>query len=342
MRIAIANDLPISVEALRRVITTTPGYELAWIAHNGAEAVAKCAVDRPDLILMDLVMPVMDGVEATHRIMSQFPCAILLVTASVNGLAPKVFEAMGYGALDAVRTPSWQTGQTEGSLRLLAKIATIAKLIDKSPRHRSHRPPFCPVKFLTPPLPPLIVIGASTGGPHALAQVLSQFPADLGTAVVIVQHVDAQFAPGFVDWLNCQIPMTVELADSHCRPEAGKILVAGTTDHLVMRTNLSLGHTAQPQNHPYRPSIDVFFKSVAERWPQPGTGILLTGMGRDGAAGLAQLRMAGWHTIAQDQASSIVYGMPKAAAELDAATEILSIDAIAAACLKRLRYHQCR
>ena len=340
MRIAIANDLLISIEALRRVVTDTPGYELAWIAQNGVEAVTKCAVDTPDLILMDLVMPVMDGVEATRRIMTQSPCAILLVTASVNGLTPKVFEAISYGALDAVGTPIWQTGHPEGRLSLLAKIATIAKLIGKSPKQRSPTTPAFLSKFLTPPLPPLIVIGASTGGPHTLAKILSQFPVDFGAAVVIVQHVDAEFVPSFADWLNSQVPMPVELTVSNCRPEAGKILVAGTNKHLVMCADLRLHHTLEPQNCSYQPSIDVFFKSVAERWSRPSMGILLTGMGRDGAAGLMQLRAAGWHTIAQDQASSVVYGMPKAAVELGAAVDILPIDAIATACLKHMAQSQ--
>lgn len=342
MRIAIANDLLISIEALRRVVTASPDHELAWIAQNGVEAVTKCAVDTPDLILMDLMMPVMDGVEATRRIMAQSPCAILLVTASVNGLTPKVFEAISYGALDAIGTPIWQPENPDGSRGLLAKIATIAKLLGKSPKQRSHAASTLPSKFPPSNLPPLIAIGASTGGPHALAKVLSQFPADSGAAVVIVQHVDAQFAPGLVDWLNSQVPMPVALAAPRCSPEAGKILVAGTNEHLVMRADWMLDYTPEPHNCSYRPSVDVFFKSLAERWPQPGIGILLTGMGRDGAAGLAQLRTAGWHTIAQDKASSVVYGMPKVAAELGAAVDILPIDAIAVACLNHIAQSQRR
>ncbi len=336
MRIAIVNDLVIAVEALRRVIATAPGYELAWIAHDGAEAVTKCQADTPDLILMDLLMPVMDGIEATRRIMAQSPCAILLVTASVNSLAPQVFEAMGYGALDAVRTPVLGlSGQTDGGAGLLAKIATIAKLIGKSPRQRSHSTP--PLKSHPQRLPPLIVIGASTGGPQALAKILSQFPATFRAAVVIVQHVDAQFAPSFAHWLDSQTLLPVQLAGSNCKLEPGKVWVAGTDHHLVMHPDRTVGYTSEPQNCSYHPSIDVFFKSVATHWLQPGIGVLLTGMGKDGAAGLATLRTAGWHTIAQDQASSIVYGMPKVAAELGAAVDILSVGAIAATCIKQAR-----
>lgn len=339
MRIAIVNDLPIAIEALRRVLTTVPTYELAWVAQDGAEAVTKCAADPPDLILMDLVMPVMDGVQATRQIMTQSPCAILLVTAGVNELAPQVFEAMGYGALDVVGTPILQAGPAEGGKSLLAKIATIAKLIGKSPR-QSDRPPLTVLpSVLRVRQPPLIVIGASTGGPHALAKILSQFPADLGAAVVIVQHIDADFTPSFVGWLNNQVAMPVELAIAPCRPEAGKILVAGTNHHLVIRSDLTLDYTAEPQSCFYHPSIDVFFSSVADHWLDPGMGIVLTGMGRDGAAGLAQLRAVGWYTVAQDQASSVVYGMPKAAVTLGAVMDILSIDAIAAACMKYVSRH---
>src|SRR3989442_12517502 len=130
MRIAIVNDMLIAVEALRRVVSGAPGYQVAWMARDGAEAVVKCAADTPDLILMDLIMPGLDGVEATRQIMMESPCAILVVTATVSGNAPKVFEAMGFGALDAVNTPVLGAhGKLEGATALLNKIATIGKLI---------------------------------------------------------------------------------------------------------------------------------------------------------------------------------------------------------------------
>lgn len=335
MRIAIANDSVIAVEALRRIVVTTTEYELAWVAYDGAEAVSKCAVDTPDLILMDLLMPVMDGVEATRRIMAQFPCAILMVTASVNGLAAKVFEAMGYGALDAVNTPIWGKGeQAQGSAGLLKKIATIAKLIGKSPRRSRQSSMLSSRPSPTPKLSPLVVIGASTGGPQALATILSQLPMDFPAAVVIVQHVDAQFAPNLAEWLNQQTPLPVALATPGYQPEAGKVWLAGTNQHLVMRSNFTLGYTIEPQNSSYCPSVNTFFKSVAAHWGKQGIGILLTGMGRDGAEGLVALRAMGWQTIAQDQATCVVYGMPKAAVELGAASQVLPITAIAASCIR--------
>lgn len=316
-----------AVEALRRVLVKVPDYTLAWVAYDGAEAVSKCAADTPDLILMDVLMPSMDGVEATRRIMSQSPCAIVMVTASVNRYAAKVFEAMGYGALDAVNTPAF------GDDGLLKKIAMIAQLIGKSSHRRSlsiHH---------SKSLPPLIVLGASTGGPQALTTILSQFPQNFPAAIIIVQHLDAQFIPGFAAWLNEQIPLAVQLAIAGASPQPGKVLLAGTNLHLVMRPDLTLGYNKEPLNFSYRPSVDVFFKSVAKNWTGKGIGVLLTGMGQDGAQGLKRLREAGWHTIAQDRKTCVVYGMPKVAVELKAAVEVLPIEAIASTCIKYTSKH---
>ena len=340
MRIAIANDLPIAVEAMRRVLITVPSYELAWVATDGLKAVTKCAVDTPDLILMDLIMPNLDGVETTKQIMSSSPCAILMVTASVNGNASKVFAAMGYGALDAVNTPILGlTGQSTGGLSLLAKIATIAKLIGKSDRKNplGYPPAIDPWPRNPTTLPPLIAIGASAGGPQALVTLLGGFPPDLKAAVVIVQHMDAQFAPNLATWLNQQSPLPVSIAMGGNRLEMGKVLLAGTNDHLVLGADLALHYTTHPEDYVYRPSVDVLFDSLVKNWLGKGVGVLLTGMGRDGAKGLLALRSAGWPTIAQDQATSVVYGMPKVAAEIGAATQILPLPSIAAACVRLLR-----
>ncbi|WP_346341590.1 chemotaxis protein CheB [[Phormidium] sp. ETS-05] len=149
--------------------------------------------------------------------------------------------------------------------------------------------------------------------------------------MAIVQHLDAQFAKGLADWLNQQTDIPVKVARAGDRLEGGKILIAGTNDHLVLQSNLTLAYTPEPRTCPYRPSVDAFFDSLAAHWPDPGTAVLMTGMGRDGAEGLSHLRAKSWHTIAQDKATSVVYGMPKAAVELGAAVEILPLEAIAPA-----------
>jgi two-component system response regulator WspF len=330
MRIAIVNDMFIAVEALRRVLTTASAHQVAWIARDGVEAVERCAADRPDLILMDLIMPRLDGVEATRQIMARTPCAIVVVTADVDGTASKVFEAMGAGALDAVNTPALsQPGNFEGAKALLAKIETIGRLLGpvgglKPEAPELRRPD-------QPDLPGLLVaIGASAGGPAALAQVLSALPADFPAAVVIVQHVDEQFAPGLAAWLGSHTRLRVLLAEEGDCLCAGTIFLAAREHHLVLLRPNHLGYTPHPVNCSYQPSVDVFFKSVERNWEGPVVGVLLTGMGRDGAEGLKALRDQGHPTIAQDEATSAVFGMPKAAIELDAATEILALDKIGA------------
>ena len=334
MRIAIVNDLALVLEFLRKIVMNAGDNEIAWMARNGTEAVAKCGADTPDLILMDLDMPVMDGVEATRRIMTESPCPILVVTATIDGNTAKIFEAMGHGALDAINTPVMgnDTAAQEGRDALLKRIATIGKLTRQSAissRHRLMRP-----VIQKRDLPPLIVIGSSTGGPKALAAVLSRLPKDLRAAIIVVQHVGGEFSEGLADWLNVQTDLNVRLASDGRRPALSTVFLAASNDHLIFTPDLSLTYTNEPTRTPFRPSVDVFFKSVVNCWPLEGVAVLLTGMGRDGAEGLAALRQAGWYTIAQDEATSVVYGMPKAAKELGAAVDILPIDEVAPAILR--------
>jgi len=336
MRIAIVNDLILAVEVLRRLIRSVPGYEVAWTAGDGVEAVEKCARDCPDLILMDLIMPVMDGAQATKVIMKQSPCAILVVTATVSGNAAKVFEALSFGALDAVATPVFGTsGGIEGGEELLRKIELMGRLIDHEQHPRSAELPY-PVS-VPGRMPRMIALGASTGGPNAVAIILRGLPANLGATVAVVQHLDVQFAPGLVDWLDEQTGLDVELARDGMRPEAGGVFVAGTNDHMVIGRDLAFHYTADPIDYVYRPSVDEFFLSLSRHWPEPGVACLLTGMGRDGAQGLLALRKAGWRTLAQDEATCIVYGMPRAGMENGGAQESLPIDLMPAAILRELK-----
>jgi two-component system, chemotaxis family, response regulator WspF len=329
MRIAIVNDVVMALEAMRRVIASTREHRIAWIAHDGAEALELCARDTPDLILMDLIMPRMDGVEATRRIMARTPCAIVVVTANVHDRSAKVFEAMGVGALDAVNTPVIERhGGRGGAGALLAKIETIHRLIGG---HRRKPPPALPPPLVRLPGQhrcPLIGIGASAGGPTALAKVLAPLPADFPAAVVIVQHLDAQFVGGLANWLDGQTALRVRLAREGDRPEAGLALLAGRDSHLVFAEPTRLAYTVDPVKSAYCPSIDLFFNSAARYWTGDLIGVLLSGMGRDGAEGMRTLHARGHHTIAQDRSSSAAYGMPGAAAELRAASEILALDKI--------------
>jgi two-component system response regulator WspF len=327
MNIGIVNDLPLAVEAMRRAIALRPEHRVLWVATDGAQAVDFCIAQPPDVVLMDLIMPKFDGVEATRRIMARAPCAILVVTSSVGANAWRVYEAMAAGALDAVDTPTLADNRlNDASQPLLAKIDQIGRLLEKP----AVAPPPRPTAIVPRGTAPLIAIGASAGGPGALAAILGKLPADFGAAIVMVQHVDKAFAEGMAQWLDGQTELTVRVAISGDTPKAGEALLAATNDHLYMTRTGSLDYTSEPASTPYRPSVDVFFHSVVEHWRGDAIGVLLTGMGRDGAIGLKAMRAKGYRTIAQDEASSAVYGMPKAAAALDAARRILPLSSIAA------------
>lgn len=336
MRIAIVNDTMMAVEGLRRLLVTATDHELAWVAVDGGEAVKRCQQDLPDLILMDLVMPVLNGIEATRQIMASTPCPILIVTSSVDGHSAMVFEAMGAGALDVVKTPVLRgDGDIKDNIALLNKIKTIEKLTKPIPSRRVQEMTPAPVFSSLHKHQPLVVIGASTGGPPALAKVLSALPANFSAGIVIIQHIDAHFSHDLANWLGTQCDLRVKIAEDGDCITPGVVLLASTNDHLIMSRQGNLTYTPEPLEMVYRPSVDVFFESVAAHWGGEITAVLLTGMGRDGAAGLLSLCQKGVYTIAQDQESCAVYGMPKAAAALNAAVDILPLDSIAATLLKK-------
>ena len=378
MKVAIVNDLAVACEALRRAVAQDPALEVAWTAHDGVEAVAKARLQRPDVILMDLIMPRMNGVEATREIMRAAPCPILVVTATVSGNAGLVYEALGAGALDAVNTPTFAAGaRIVGGEELLRRIHLVARAercgapdapsaaaasnassavrapsaaaapgatpapARATPRapHSESRAPHSDSRapHFAAAARAIIAIGASTGGPRAVADVLRALPAPLPAAVIIVQHLSQPFMQGYADWLGAETGRPVALARAGQLVAAGDTLIAGEERHLALGPDGRLIYRVEPRAHPHRPSVDEFFDSLALH-ARPGIAVLLTGMGRDGADGLLRLRRAGWHTIAQDERTSVVWGMPGAAHRLGAAVETLPVEFIAGAIKARLRH----
>ena len=329
MRIAIVNDTPMMLESLKRIIDSSVRHEVVWLAEDGKIATEKCKRDTPDLILMDLIMPVMDGAEACKIIMQESPCAILVVTSNVSENASLVFNAMGYGALDAVNTPVLNPDHPDYSAdNLLRKIGIIEKLI--SPKK-------------TTPLKPsskqkknkkgnndqtLLAIGASTGGPAALVVLLKNLPANFSPAIVIIQHIDHQFCPGLVDWIDEQVLLPTMMAEEGEKLLSGHIYVSAGNKHLYIDENECFHYSNEPIDYAYQPSVNIFFNSLAENWHGDAYGVLLTGMGKDGAEGLLTLKQQGFPTIAQDEESCAVYGMPKEAAKLNAAKYVLPLSDI--------------
>lgn len=331
--IAIASDT--EAESIKFVLKSNSDNNIIWIINDGKEIIQKCLLQKPDLILLDLLLLNSEGVEVIQKIMNISPCPILLITKNVQQNSSKIFEALGAGALDVATTPVFTLdGKIIGSEEFQKKISTIEKLIvkdDKSPK--INKKIFETSSFY---LPKLIVIGSSTGGPKALADILKNFPSKIDSAVIIVQHIDVQFAESLIDWLNDQVEMNVLLAKEGEHPLPNNIYVAVTNDHLILGPDYKFHYTIEPKDFPYRPSVDTFFLSLSQNVKQKNIAVLLTGMGKDGAVGLLELRRKGWHTIAQDKSTSVVFGMPKAAIELNAAVEILPIEKIASSIINHL------
>ncbi len=338
MNIAIAIDSPAAAEALRRALAEAPDLVLRWVADNGPAALDLCRSQPPDLLLMGLGLPPADGVEATRRIMAERPCPILLVSASLAEDYGKIYQALDSGALDAANLPGLDaSGNLVGGADLLRRIDTLRTLAGQTPRSRNRAAIRLAEAEAPEYPPPLVAIGASTGGPKALATLLERLPADFPAAVVIVQHLDPPLMEGLAGWLDRVSPLRVTAFSGAARLRAGQVWLAAAAEHLILDDSLGLSFTPEPRELACRPSVDVFFQSVARHPEIRGCGVLLTGMGRDGAAGLLALRKAGFHTIAQDEASSVVFGMPKAAAELDGASDVLPLAAIAGRLVERAR-----
>jgi two-component system, chemotaxis family, response regulator WspF len=329
MRIGIVSARSEVIACLRQVLMQRPLHELLWIAADGAHAAELCAQNRPDLLLMHFAVPGDRGLDAISRIMAETPCAVLLVTGSADADSRAVFAAMGRGAIDVVDAPL-SVGRRGADMGiLLRKLDTIDSLVCTS-RFIPGATGFGDITSTLRLKPRLVAIGASAGGPGALAILLSSMPRDFPAGIVIVQHVDKQFAVGMAAWLSHESLLPVRIAAEGDRILPGTVLLAATNDHLSLKGSDRLGYTAEPVDCVYRPSIDVLFGSICGCWKGEAVGVLLTGMGDDGAKGLKSLRSKGHHTIAQDQTTSAVYGMPKAARALGAAVEILPIERIAA------------
>lgn len=330
LRIAIASSEQSIASEVRKILLKVPDYHVIWLAYNSEQTIEKCAHDKPDLLIIDVAILKLKGALTTERVMKNSPCAILALTSNPTKDLSLVFDAMGKGAIDVIGITSKNCSSNADIETVLKKVKMVGAYLGKE-GHKPQNHTKNAHKF-----PPLLLIGASTGGPIAIAKILAGLPQNTPIAIVIVQHIDEEFAGGFGRWLQSQVTFPVELVKEGSVPEIGKILVAGKNLHLVMTKNLELSYLPEVMPTPYCPSIDLFFESVATHWNKPFAALLLTGMGHDGAKGLKHLRNSGWHTIVQNKESSVIFGMPKAAIEADAASEILDLQTISDKILKLL------
>lgn len=342
LRVLVVEDSPTIRRYLVSVLRNDPKVEIVGEADNGRAAVDLCASLRPDVVTMDMMLPEMNGVQATEEIMAFTPTPILVVSSSINrGEAFRTYEALAAGAVDVLDKPSADGSPEVWEKRFLSALHMVARIkVITHPRGRlRNRPHEVGTSALTTPVTAvssrgavdLIAIGASTGGPAAIANILHALPASFPVPILVVLHISELFAFAFAEWLGLQTELPVRIVkDGESIPLHGEpiVLVAPAGRHTVLEKARLRLSDAEERNS-CKPSIDVLFESVArEMGPRAGL-VLLTGMGKDGAMGLNAARMAGADTVAQDEASSIVYGMPAEAVRLGAARQVLGLEQIA-------------
>ncbi|MEW5959637.1 MAG: chemotaxis response regulator protein-glutamate methylesterase, partial [Chloroflexota bacterium] len=333
IRVLIVEDSPVARELLVSILQSTPGLQVVGTARNGAEAVRLARRLRPDVITMDIHMPEMNGFEATRQIMSEAPCPIVMVSNGLDKYERELtFNALNAGALSVLNKPTmYDPPEVLRSLAVQVKLMSEVKVIRRW--GDSAKPASTSQPGVEPPAlkrngkskVQLVVIASSTGGPGVLAQILGQLPADFPAPILIVQHITPGFAAGLATWLNQQTSLEVRLARHADEPRAGQVLIAPDNYHMLVNRMGLIALEQSPPRHGLRPAADVLFNSVTQVYGATAIGVILTGMGSDGAEGLRALRESGAHTIAQDQASCVVFGMPAVAIELGAAEQVLPV-----------------
>jgi two-component system, chemotaxis family, protein-glutamate methylesterase/glutaminase len=338
IRALVIEDSLTSRKYLVEVLSADPEIEVVGEAADGKQGIDLCLALRPDVITVDMMMPVMSGVAVTEYIMAYCPTPMLVVSASTNrGELYRTYDALAAGAVDVLDKPSGDVGDRAWERRLCSTVKMVSRI--KVITHLRAKLGGRPV-VSSAPAPAvaeaharkrLIAIGASTGGPGAIVDILRGLPGDFPLPILLVLHIGQPFASAFADWLDKQTALRVRYAnDGEPLPQPGQpgVIMAPPDRHMVLKLG-RLRLTMGPERHSCRPSVDELFESLAREAAPDTIACLLTGMGRDGAAGLLALRRSGAHTVAQDQDTSVIYGMPREAAEMGAAMQVLPLQQIA-------------
>jgi two-component system chemotaxis response regulator CheB len=331
LRILIADDSPTTRKLMAELIGNEPGMEVAGVAADGLEAVELTARLRPDLVTMDVRMPRLDGFEATRRIMVETPTPILIVTGSVDvGSVEVSMKALRMGALTVVPTPPGP-GAADFEAQRRHFLDAVQALARVKVARRKGTPGQVPAR--SPQSRPrpfrVLAVAASTGGPQAIAQILAGLPATFPVPVLVVQHIARGFVAGFTSWLNTNSPLRVKVAEEGEPLLPRTVYVAPDDRHLGATAQVTACLSLSAPVSGARPSATCLFESVARAFGAWTLAVVLTGMGRDGVVGLAEVRRAGGWVLAQDEESSVVFGMPGAAVEAGLADEIVPLDMMA-------------
>jgi two-component system chemotaxis response regulator CheB len=351
-RVLVVDDSLTARKHLVEVLSADPEMEVAGEAEDGKRAIELCQSLRPDVITLDMMLPVMSGVAVTEYVMAYCPTPILIVSSSTNrGELYKTYDALAAGAVDVFEKPSgndpdgvWERGLVS-SVKIVSRIRVITHIRGRlGPLEKT---PACSAILESSNgsgRKIIIAIGGSTGGPAAMVEILRGLPVGFPIPILLVIHIGDPFSAAFAEWLDGLSALRVHYAkDGEMLPALGQtgMVMAPAGFHLVVQRG-KLRLTSDPERNSCRPSVDVLFESLAKELGSQTAACLLTGMGRDGAAGLLALRHAGALTIAQDEMSSIVFGMPREAIQMGAADRVLALGQIAPALTEMARQVELR
>jgi len=350
IRVLVVEDSLTARKYLCEVLATDPQICVVGEAEDGKRAIELCSELRPDVVTMDMMLPFMTGLSATEYIMAHCPTPILIVSSSTNrGELFKTYDALAAGAVDVLDKPSGNETNAVWDRKLIATVKLVSRIrVITHPRARLAG--YAQTRSAATHTPlvtangaracQVIGMGASTGGPGAIVEVLRALPVDFQIPILLVLHIGEPFGEAFAEWLDGQTHRRVVYAQEGMAVAAlsGRVAMAPPNWHLAVRSG-RLRLTQDAERHSCRPSVDVLFESLAQEYGAAATTCLLTGMGRDGASGTLSVRQAGGHTLAQDEASCVVYGMPREAVNLGAVEQVLPLQEIGTA-LKGLAAHR--
>jgi two-component system chemotaxis response regulator CheB len=336
IRVLVAEDSAVVARVLVDVLSSDPDIDVVGVARDGAEAIEMTRSLRPDLITMDVRMPRIDGLAATRKIMEEIPTPIVVVSASVNVQDMNItFEALRAGALEIIEKPrgvghkDYET--VRGRLTRAVKAMSEVKVVRRMSEARLRRPSRLPKAVLRgKDTGRVVLIGSSTGGPAALEKIFSRLPAKFPAPVLVVQHIAPGFVAGLAEWLNHGSQINVKIAEAREEPAAGTALFAPDGYHMVIDNGGRISLDAGPPERGHKPSIDRLFGAAARALGPRCVGVLLTGMGTDGVAGLREIKRAGGATFAQDENSAVIYGMPREAVAAGVVDKELAVEDMAA------------
>lgn len=335
IRVLVAEDSPTLRDFLVNILSAEADIQVVATAVDGVQAVEAVARLKPDVVTMDIHMPRQNGFEATRRIMENHPVPIVIVSSTMSDQVAATFRAIEAGALAFVSRPhgighpghAVSAGELVQTVRLMAEVKVVRRWAKPEAIGRRAPPALSP-RIAAAAGAKIVAIGASTGGPIALQTILAGLTPDFPAPLVVVQHISPGFVQGFVEWLGVSSPLPVHLARHGDRPLAGQVYLAPDGAHMgIVANTIQLDHGAAENG--IRPAISYLFRSVARSFGANAAGVLLSGMGADGAADLKRLKDHGATTIAQSKESSVVHGMPGVAIGLGGATHVLGPDEIA-------------